>query len=153
MPGGPFLLRARNSLPAVPAAVRNVAANGTHGLKRARQPLHREAGDPTAATLVLLHGFPSSSAQYDQLMQRLAGRYHLIAPDYPGFGQSPAPGARTTFDRLAEVIDAFTQARDLDRFSLYMFDLGSPVGFRLATRHPERVQHWSSRTATRTRWV
>jgi pimeloyl-ACP methyl ester carboxylesterase len=101
---------------------------------------YREGGDPMAATLLLLHGFPSSSAQYDQLMQRLAGRYHVIAPDYPGFGRSPALAGTTTFDRLADLIDTFTEAKGLDRFSLYMFDFGSPVGFRVATRHPERVQ-------------
>lgn len=101
---------------------------------------YREAGDPAAATLLLLHGFPSSSAQYDELMRRLAGRYHLIAPDYPGFGQSPALTGSTTFDRLAEVIDGFTEAKGLDRFTLYMFDFGAPVGFRIATRHPDRVQ-------------
>ena len=101
---------------------------------------YREAGDRSAPTLLLLRGFPSSSAQYDQLMHRLAGRYHMIAPDYPGFGQSPALAGTTTFDRLADVIDAFTDAESLDRFSLYMFDFGSPVGFRIATRHPERVE-------------
>ncbi|HET7051074.1 MAG TPA: alpha/beta hydrolase [Solirubrobacteraceae bacterium] len=101
---------------------------------------YREGGDPMAATLLLLHGFPSSSAQYDRLMQRLTGRYHVIAPDYPGFGRSPALAGTTTFDRLADVIDMFTEAKGLDRFSLYMFDFGSPVGFRIATRHPERVQ-------------
>jgi len=101
---------------------------------------YREGGDPSAATLLLLHGYPSSSAQYDQLMQRLAHSFHLIAPDYPGFGRSRALPGTTTFDRLADVIDAFTHAKGLDRFSLYMFDFGSPVGFRIATREPERVQ-------------
>jgi pimeloyl-ACP methyl ester carboxylesterase len=101
---------------------------------------YREAGHPSGATLLLLHGFPSSSAQYERLMQRLAGSFHLIAPDYPGFGQSPPLTGPTTFDRLADVIDAFTDAKALDRFSLYMFDFGSPVGFRIATRHPERVE-------------
>ena len=101
---------------------------------------YREAGNPSAPTLLLLHGFPSSSAQYDGLMRRLAGRYHLVAPDYPGFGRSTALAGTTTFDRLAETIDAFTEAKRLDRFSMYMFDFGSPVGFRIATRHPERVQ-------------
>ena len=106
----------------------------------ASEIFYREGGNPSAVTLLLLHGFPSSSAQYEQLMERLAGRYHVIAPDYPGFGRSPALAGTTTFDRLAEVIDAFTEAKVLDRFALYMFDFGSPVGFRLATRHPERVQ-------------
>jgi pimeloyl-ACP methyl ester carboxylesterase len=101
---------------------------------------YREGGDPGAATLLLLHGFPSSSAQYEQLMGHLAGGYHVIAPDYPGFGQSPPLKGTTTFDRVADLIEAFTEAKELDRFSLYMFDFGAPVGFRLATRHPERVQ-------------
>jgi pimeloyl-ACP methyl ester carboxylesterase len=101
---------------------------------------YREAGDPAAATLLLLHGFPSSSAQYERLMQRLAARYHVIAPDYPGFGRSPALPGTTTFDRLADAMDTFTEAKNLDHFSLYMFDFGSPVGFRIAARHPERVQ-------------
>jgi pimeloyl-ACP methyl ester carboxylesterase len=73
-------------------------------------------------------------------MERLQDRYHVIAPDYPGFGQSAALEGTTTFDRLADAIGGFTDAIDLERFSLYMFDFGSPVGFRLATRHPERVQ-------------
>jgi pimeloyl-ACP methyl ester carboxylesterase len=101
---------------------------------------YREGGDPSAPTLLLLHGFPSSSAQYDQLMQRLAGNAHVIAPDYPGFGRSPAFTGSTTFDRLADAVDAFIEAKGVERFSLYMFDFGSPVGFRIATRHPERVQ-------------
>jgi pimeloyl-ACP methyl ester carboxylesterase len=114
-------------------AYRTIEVNGS-------EIFYREAGDPDAVTLLALHGFPSSSAQYEQLMQRLAGRYHVIAPDYPGFGQSPALAGATTFDRLAEAIDAFAEAKGLDRFSLYMFDFGSPVGFRIATRHPERIQ-------------
>ncbi len=101
---------------------------------------YREGGNRAAGTLLLLHGFPSSSAQYQSLMERLEGRYHVIAPDYPGFGQSPPLKGTTTFDRLAEVIEAFTYAVALDRFSVYMFDFGSPVGFRLLTRHPERIQ-------------
>jgi pimeloyl-ACP methyl ester carboxylesterase len=101
---------------------------------------YRERGEEAAPTLLLLHGFPSSSAQYEQLIGRLEGRYRVVAPDYPGFGQSaPLPGT-TTFDRIADVIDGFTEAKGLRRFSLYMFDFGAPVGFRLATRHPERVQ-------------
>ncbi len=114
-------------------AYRTIEVNGS-------EIFFREDGDPSAATLLLLHGFPSSSAQYDQLMKRLADHYHLIAPDYPGFGQSPPLPGTTTFDRLADVIDAFTAAMAPNRFSLYMFDFGSPVGFRVATRHPERVQ-------------
>ena len=101
---------------------------------------YREGGEHASTTLLLLHGFPSSSSQYQSLMDRLEDRYHVIAPDYPGFGRSPALEGTTTFDRLADVIDGFTHAVGLDRFSLYLFDFGSPIGFRLATRHPERVQ-------------
>ena len=101
---------------------------------------YREAGDATAHTLLLLHGFPSSSAQYQQLIERLADDYHVIAPDYPGFGQSPPLQGVTTFERIADVIDEFSEAKALKRFSLYLFDFGAPVGFRIATRHPERIQ-------------
>jgi len=101
---------------------------------------YREAGDPAAPALLLLHGFPSSSAQYEQLMRKLAGDLHVIAPDYPGFGRSPSLGGTTTFERIADVTDAFTDAVGLQRFSLYMFDFGAPVGFRIALRGPERVQ-------------
>ena len=106
----------------------------------ATEVFYREGGEPAAPTLLLLHGFPSSSAQYQSLMERLEDRYHVIAPDYPGFGQSPPLDGTSTFDRIADVIDGFTHAKGLDLFSLYMFDFGSPVGFRLATGHPERVQ-------------
>ena len=106
----------------------------------ATEVFYREGGEPAAPTLLLLHGFPSSSAQYQSLMERLEDRYHVIAPDYPGFGQSPPLDGTSTFDRIADVIDGFTHAKGLDLFSLYMFDFGSPVGFRLATGNPERVQ-------------
>lgn len=101
---------------------------------------YREAGDPSAPTLLLLAGFPSSSAQYEPLITLLADRFHLLAPDYPGFGRSPALDGETTFDRLADAVEAFVDAKGLERFSLYMFDFGAPVGFRLATRHPARVE-------------
>ena len=114
-------------------AYRTIAVDGT-------DVFYREGGERAARALLLLHGFPSSSAQYQSLMERLQDRYHVIAPDYPGFGQSAALEGTTTFDRLADAIGGFTDAIDLERFSLYMFDFGSPVGFRLATRHPERVQ-------------
>jgi pimeloyl-ACP methyl ester carboxylesterase len=105
-----------------------------------REVFYRQAGDPAAPTLLLLEGFPSSSAQYERLIGHLADRYQLLAPDYPGFGRSPALNGETTFDRLADVVDAFTQALELKRFSLYVFDFGAPIGFRLATRQPERIQ-------------
>jgi pimeloyl-ACP methyl ester carboxylesterase/uncharacterized protein (DUF302 family) len=100
---------------------------------------YREAGDRSAPSLLLLHGFPSSSAQYDRLMARLRTSLHVIAPDLPGFGRSPAPAGTMTFDRLTDTIDRFTQAVGLQHFSLYVFDFGAPVGFRLAVRHPERI--------------
>jgi len=101
---------------------------------------YREAGDPSAQTLLLLHGFPTSSAQYRELIDRLAGRFHLVvAPDYPGFGYTEPLEGTTTFDRLADVIDRFVEIVGLDRYALYVFDFGVPVGFRLAARSPERV--------------
>jgi pimeloyl-ACP methyl ester carboxylesterase len=114
-------------------AYRTIQVDGT-------EVFYREGGEGRAMTLLLLHGFPSSSAQYESLMERLEERYHVIAPDYPGFGQSPPLEGTATFDRLADVIEGFTEAKGLERFGLYMFDFGSPVGFRLATRQPERVQ-------------
>jgi pimeloyl-ACP methyl ester carboxylesterase len=101
---------------------------------------YREGGERGTPALLMLHGFPSSSAQYQSLMTRLEDRYHVVAPDYPGFGQSPPLEGATSFDRLAEAIEGFTDGIGLERFSLYMFDFGAPVGFRLATRHPERVE-------------
>jgi pimeloyl-ACP methyl ester carboxylesterase len=104
---------------------------------------YREAGRSDAPTLLLLHGFPSSSRMYEPLLARLSARYHLIAPDYPGFGHSDAPGAQIfsyTFDHIAKIIQHFTEALHLDRYVLYMQDYGGPVGFRLAIAHPERVQ-------------
>src|SRR5208283_2523108 len=104
---------------------------------------YREAGRPDAPTLLLLHGFPSSSRMYEPLLDRLSAHYHLVAPDYPGFGHSDAPGAKEfsyTFDHVALVMQHFTEALGLNRYSLYMQDYGGPVGFRLAIAHPERVQ-------------
>lgn len=104
---------------------------------------YREAGPPDAPILLLLHGFPSSSRMYEPLLARLADSYHLIAPDYPGFGHSDAPDAKSfayTFDHLAETIERFTEVLGLSRYSLYMQDYGGPVGFRLAIKHPDRIQ-------------
>jgi pimeloyl-ACP methyl ester carboxylesterase len=103
---------------------------------------YREAGEPKAPAVLLLHGFPTSSHMFRGLIPLLANRYHVVAPDLPGFGFSDAPdrGRFTyTFERLAEVIDRFTAALRLERYALYVFDYGAPVGFRLARRHPERV--------------
>jgi pimeloyl-ACP methyl ester carboxylesterase len=101
---------------------------------------YREAGSADAPTLLLLHGFPTSSAQYEGLIDRLADRFHLVAPDYPGFGRTdPLPGP-STFDGLADTVDGFADALAMQHYSLYLFDFGAPVGFRLATRHPGRVR-------------
>jgi pimeloyl-ACP methyl ester carboxylesterase len=100
----------------------------------------REAGPPDAPVLLLLHGFPSSSHQYRALIDELAAELHVVAPDYPGFGFSEAPAHfEYTFDRLAEVIEAFCVQRGLTSFFVYMFDFGAPVGFRLALRHPQWI--------------
>ena len=104
---------------------------------------YREAGPKQAPAILLLHGLPSSSRMFEPLLSRLSDRFHLIAPDYPGFGHSdwPKPAEFAyTFDHLATVIDHFTDAIGLARYTLYMQDYGGPVGFRLALAHPDRVQ-------------
>ena len=103
---------------------------------------YREAGPASAPTILLLHGLPSSSRMFDTLIPLLADRYHLVAPDYPGFGHSDAPSPDSfsyTFDNIANVIDRFTQTLGLNKYALYLNDYGGPVGFRLALAHPERV--------------
>ncbi len=103
---------------------------------------YREAGPKDAPVLLLLHGLPSSSRMFEPLFTRLADRYHLIAPDYPGFGHSDWPDPKQfayTFDHIAEVMNHFTEALGLSRFTLYMQDYGGPVGFRMALAHPDRV--------------
>jgi pimeloyl-ACP methyl ester carboxylesterase len=103
---------------------------------------YREAGPPTAPTVLMLHGFPSSSRMWEKLITGLSDRYHVIAPDYPGFGHSAAPPPAEfnyTFDHLAAVIGRLTQQLGLKRYALVMQDYGGPVGFRLAVAHPERV--------------
>ena len=103
---------------------------------------YREAGAPGAPTLLLLHGFPSSSHMFRELIPLLADRFHLVAPDLPGFGLSGMPSRSKfgyTFEHLTDVIDRFTEVVGIDRFALYVFDYGAPVGFRIATRHPERI--------------
>jgi pimeloyl-ACP methyl ester carboxylesterase len=104
---------------------------------------YREAGPKQAPTLVLLHGFPSSSREFDTLIPLLAGRYHLVAPDFPGFGQSdaPAPSSYTyTFDQLAKTTSALLEQLGINEYSLYLHDYGGPVGFRILQAHPQRLQ-------------
>jgi pimeloyl-ACP methyl ester carboxylesterase len=104
---------------------------------------YREAGRKDAPTLLLLHGLPSSSRMFEPLFSRLSDRYHLIAPDYPGFGHSDWPDPKTfayTFDHLATVIEHFTEVLGISKYTLYMQDYGGPVGFRMALAHPERVE-------------
>ncbi|NYH24383.1 alpha/beta fold hydrolase [Paraburkholderia bryophila] len=103
---------------------------------------YREAGRPGAPKLLLLHGFPSSSHMFRDLLPKLADRFHIVAPDLPGFGQSDMPSRDTfayTFDNLANVIDRFTEVIGFDRYAVYVFDYGAPTGFRLALKHPERI--------------
>ena len=104
---------------------------------------YREAGPKDAPVILLLHGLPSSSRMFQSLLTRLSEKYHLVAPDYPGFGHSDWPDPKEfpyTFDHTAQVMDDFAQTLGLPRYTLYMQDYGGPVGFRMALAHPERVQ-------------
>jgi len=106
------------------------------------QVFYREAGNPQAPVVLLLHGFPTSSFMYRELIPRLADRYRVIAPDLPGFGFTEVPENRQykyTFDALAATAAAFTEAMKIDRYAIYVFDYGAPTGFRLAMAHPERI--------------
>ena len=103
---------------------------------------YREAGHADASALLLLHGFPSASHMFRDLIPLLADRFHIIAPDLPGFGQSEMPARSKfsyTFDNIAGVIDRFTEVVGLKRFAIYVFDYGAPAGFRIATKHPDRI--------------
>src|ERR1700712_1941372 len=116
-------------------AIRRVLADGV-------TVFYREAGQLDAPVILLLHGFPSSSFQYRELIPRLAEHYRVIAPDLPGFGFTEVPEARHykyTFDAIASTITAFVDVLGLKRFALYVFDYGAPTGFRIAMTHPERV--------------
>src|SRR6204780_4048474 len=124
---------ARFSLPLT--SIHRVAADGV-------QVFYRTAGEANAPVVLLLHGFPTSSFMFRELIPRLASDYRVIAPDLPGFGFTEVPSERKypySFDRLAFTIDAFTQALKIDRYAIYVFDYGAPTGFRLAMTHPDRV--------------
>jgi pimeloyl-ACP methyl ester carboxylesterase len=114
----------------------------TYAVVDGNRIFYREAGPATAPTILLLHGFPTSSHMFRNLIPALADSYHVVAPDLPGFGFSDTPDRtrfRYTFENLAKVIDWFTQAVGLHRFAIYVFDYGAPVGFRLALAHHERI--------------
>jgi pimeloyl-ACP methyl ester carboxylesterase len=103
---------------------------------------YREAGNPKNPTIVLLHGFPASSYQYRKVLAQLSNEFHLIAPDYPGFGNSDFPNAETftyTFDNIAVTIDSFLEQKGINSYAIMIQDYGAPIGFRLATAHPERI--------------
>ena len=116
-------------------SVRKIEADGV-------QVFYRAAGDPSAPVVLLLHGFPTSSFMFRELIPRLADHYRVIAPDMPGFGFTQVPVERKytySFDALARTIEAFMEALTIKRYALYVFDYGAPTGFRLAIAHPERV--------------
>lgn len=100
---------------------------------------YREAGPANAPKLLLLHGFPTASHMFRDLIPLLADRFRIIAPDLPGFGRSDLPGRGCTFERIADTISRFTEVVGFDRFALYVFDYGAPTGFRLSLKHPERI--------------
>jgi pimeloyl-ACP methyl ester carboxylesterase len=118
-----------------PVRYRSVQVDGV-------EVFYREAGPADAPVMLLLHGFPASSFMYRNLIERLAGRFHVLAPDYPGFGNSSAPSPAAfsyTFDHLAHVIERFVATLGVRKYALYMQDFGGPVGFRVASRRPENV--------------
>lgn len=104
-----------------------------------RNVFYREAGSSDTPKLLLLHGFPTSSHMFRDLIPLLADRFHIVAPDLPGFGQSDLPGRGLTFEHIAQTIEGFTESVGFNRYALYVFDYGAPTGFRLAVRHPERI--------------
>jgi pimeloyl-ACP methyl ester carboxylesterase len=128
-------MRAKVSHIAPPATIHRVEADGV-------RVFYRAAGDSSAPVILLLHGFPSSSFMFRELIPRLADNYRVIAPDLPGFGFTEVPDGRKyayTFDGLASTMEAFTQALQLNRYAIYVFDYGAPTGFRMAMAHPDRV--------------
>ena len=127
-----------------PRPTEQAAAVVTHGTVRIDgvDVFYREAGPQDAPTILLLHGYPSSSHMFRNLLHELGDEFHLLAPDYPGFGRSAQPPMDRfdyTFDNLANVVEQFVAAKGVDRYSLYLMDYGAPIGLRLATRHPEQI--------------
>jgi pimeloyl-ACP methyl ester carboxylesterase len=104
---------------------------------------YREAGNTTKPTILLLHGYPTSSHMFRNLITDLSVRYHVIAPDYPGFGRSDQPKMKDfdyTFDNMANIVDAFLHTLNIKKYSIYLMDYGAPIGFRIASKYPERVE-------------
>jgi len=104
---------------------------------------YREAGPKDAPTILLLHGFPTSSQMFRNLIPALADKFHLVAPDYPGYGKSSMPSVNEfeyTFEHQTEIVDKFVEKLGIDKYTMYVMDYGAPIGFRLAVKHPERVQ-------------
>lgn len=104
---------------------------------------YRTAGSADRPAILLLHGFPSASHMFRELMPLLAEKYYVVAPDFPGFGKTEAPGRdkfEYSFDHIAKIVDKFTEQLDLKTYAMYVFDYGAPIGYRLATWHPERVK-------------
>ncbi len=129
-------MKTKNQSPHWPTQYRTKAIDGV-------EIFYREAGDPAKPAILLLHGFPTSSHMFRNLIPALSDSYHVVAPDYPGFGNSSAPSASEfeySFDHLALLMEHFTEAIGLTSYSLYLMDYGAPVGFRLAVAHPERVR-------------
>ncbi len=133
--------------PAVALAITASSAQAAETLHKTVQVagldiFYREAGPKDAPVILLLHGFPTSSQMFSELIEKLGDEYHLIAPDYPGFGNSSMPNVDEfdyTFDNLADVVDGFITAKGLESYTLYVMDYGAPVGYRIATKHPEKV--------------
>ncbi|RYG87743.1 MAG: alpha/beta hydrolase [Alphaproteobacteria bacterium] len=132
--------------PAPSRAAANVASTASVSYRTVKVDgvniFYREAGPKDAPTILLLHGFPTSSQMFRKLIPLLADRYHVIAPDYPGYGQSDMPAMKDftySFDNLARVVDKFTEAVGVTKFAMYVQDYGAPIGFRIAAAHPERV--------------
>ena len=110
---------------------------------------YREAGSNDNPAILLLHGFPSASHMFRELMPQLCNEYYLVAPDFPGFGQTESPSRNKfeySFDHLAKIVDKFTEQIGLSKFSMYVFDYGAPIGYRLALWHPERITAIVSKT-------